>query len=86
MSPEDYESVDTVLMFGADSTESCVDIHIGNDSVVERTEIFRVILEGPPGLDDSVPLSPTQGVIAIINDISLKIFKMITTHVPQPPL
>ena len=55
-------------MFGADSTESCMDINITDDSVVERTEIFRVILEGPPGLDDSVSLNPTQGVVVIIND------------------
>ena len=67
-SPEDYESVDTVLSFGADSTESCVDINITDDSVVEQIESFIVTLEGSPDLDDSVSLSPTQGMITIIDD------------------
>ena len=67
-SPEDYESVDTVLTFGTNSAESCVDINIADDSVVEQLELFIVTLERPPDLDDRVSLSLTQGVIVIIND------------------
>ena len=73
MSPEDYESVDTVLSFGAGSTESCVDINIREDSFVEQPETFIVALERPPDLDDRVSLSPTQGVITIIDDGESKV-------------
>ena len=60
--------MDTVLIFGANSTEICTDINIRDDNIVEQVESFIVTLEGPPDLDDRVSLSPTQGVITIISD------------------
>ena len=68
VSPDDYCAVDTVVRFGANTREQCVDISIRDDDVVEQTESFIVTLERPPDLNDSVSLSPTKQTITIIND------------------
>ena len=67
-SPEDYRAVDTVLTFGANTPEQCVNISIRDDDVVEQTESFIVTLERPLDLNNSVSLSPTQQTITIINE------------------
>ena len=67
-SPEDYIAVDTVLTFGANDAESCVGVIIRNDSIQEHTEMFSVILERTPDLDDRVTLNNTEGIMSIIDD------------------
>ena len=67
-SADDFESVDIILPFGANTPKLCVPISIKNDDVVEQIESFYVTLERTPGLDDSVLLGPTQQVVTIVND------------------
>ena len=67
-SPDDFESVDTVLTFRSNTPEQCVVISIRDDDIVEQRESFYVTLEGPPGLDDRVSLGPTQQMVVIIDD------------------
>ena len=69
-SPEDYESVNTLLTFNANEAERCVRVDIVDSARLEQTESFGVTLERTPGLDERVHLNPTAGIIIIVNDDS----------------
>ena len=67
-SPEDYESVNTLLTFNANQVERCVRVDIVDNARLEQTESFGVTLERTPGLDERVQLNPTAGIFRIVND------------------
>ena len=67
-SPEDYISMDTLLLFEPNDAESCVDVIIQNDNIVEQTESFTVTLEKSLDLNDRVILNHTDRTISIIDD------------------
>ena len=67
VSTMDYGSITTTLPFGRCQTQSCVDVPITNDAVLENTESFFVSLLRN-GLDSRITLDPTQGEIEIIDN------------------
>ena len=61
------------MSFGANSAESCVNITITNDEVVEQTESFYVTLERTAGLNNRVSLSPTRKIVMMMVSLSYHI-------------
>ena len=60
---------DHLLNFTACQRQSCVDIPIVDDEVLEDlTELFSLTLKRPSGPDDSISLSPVDGMVQITDD------------------
>ena len=68
VSPTDYGTVDTILIFDACQMKSCVNISIVDDIIQENDESFNVTLERTPDLDSRIILVPVNGVVQIIDD------------------
>ena len=71
VTPSDYESLSTILTFDACETQSCVNITIHEDMVLEENELFGITLEGIDGLDERIVLTPVKGQIDIRNADSM---------------
>ena len=65
VAPMDYGAVSTFLMFDSCEMQSCTNITIVDDMVLELLESFSVTLERTPGLDDRITLDPIDGVVEI---------------------
>ena len=61
----DYGAVSTFLMFDSCEMQSCTNITIVDDTVLELPESFSVTLERTTGLDDRITLDPIDGVVEI---------------------
>ena len=48
--------------------ESCVEVLIQDDDVLEQTESFDVHLERTSGLNDNIVVSTRESVVNILND------------------
>ena len=57
-------------MFDSCDKESCINISIVDDDVIENTESFSVLLEETPGLDIRITLDPVEAEIQIIDNDS----------------
>ena len=68
VSPMDYETLSTTLMFAACETRCCVDVAIVDDMTVESIETFAVTLERTSDLDSRITLNPVDGEIEITDN------------------
>ena len=59
----------TILTFAACDTRHCVDVPIMNDADDEPDEIFGIILDRTPGLNDRITLDPVDGGVIINGDV-----------------
>ena len=65
----DYESVSTTFIFAACQIQSCVNITINDDCVVEESgEVFSVHLRRTLGLDRRIRLSSESAVVNITDN------------------
>ena len=71
VSPTDYEPLSTILKFDACETQSCVNITIHEDMVLEENELFGITLERTDDLDERIVLNPVKGQIDIENTDSM---------------
>ena len=60
----------TLLPFAANQMESCVEVLIVDDDVLEQTESFDVHLERVPGLNENIRVVTRESVVNILNDDS----------------
>ena len=56
------------LEFVANQTESCVEVLIVDDNVLEQTESFDVHLERTSGLNENIIVITRESVVNILND------------------
>ena len=76
-----------VTMFDSCQVQTCVDISIVNDSVLENEEIFDVTLSRTVGLDTRITLDPVDGEVEITDndgtfiDMCMNGYGMIPVHV-----
>ena len=56
------------VTFPSHQRKACVQVPIEDDSIVEHTEDFGVILTKPPELHDMIRLAQTYTVVLIISD------------------
>ena len=68
VSPGDYDSVSTILEFGACDTRQCTEILIVDDMVVELTESFSITLGRTSGLDSRTMLDPVRTEVQITDN------------------
>ena len=65
----DYTSVTTSLIFAPCLTQSCVDIEIMDDCIVEdKGEEFDVFLMRPDGLDNRIQIKTAHAVVNITDE------------------
>ena len=62
--PDDYQAVDSELVFGFDSVRQCVSISLGNDGVLEDIEELQVSLASE---ETAVILDPEKAIISILD-------------------
>ena len=66
--PNDYVSINTELTFEACDKQSCIDIVIENDCLVEnREERFSVVLDRGVGMVEAIRLEPSMGYVIIVD-------------------
>ena len=63
--PDDYTSVEDVIIFSPGINESCTMIPIVDDSVLENDEVFSVILSTT---DSDVSLDPSSATVTIVDN------------------
>ena len=63
--PDDYEAIDTELMFGFDIERQCVSISLVSDGVLEDTEEVQISLTSE---ETAVVLDPEKAVISILDN------------------
>ena len=68
----DYTPRSAVFMFGGCKRQSCVNISIVNDSIVEKDESFSVALGSAPNLDNRIKLDSESAVVEIIDNDGMK--------------
>ena len=68
----DYTPRSAVFTFGECKRQSCVNISIVNDSIVEKDESFSVALDSAPNLDNRIKLDPESAVVEIIDNDGMK--------------
>ena len=68
----DYTPRSAVFMFGECKRQSCVNISIVNDSIVEKDESFSVTLGSAPNLDNRIKLDSESTVVEIIDNDGMK--------------
>ena len=66
----DYTAVSTLLEFAVCETQSCANITIEDDLVLEMEERFDISLNRTTDLDPRITLNPTLGQIVIIDNDS----------------
>ena len=60
--------MDTVLLFAACCSMSCVNVPIVDDVIMENVESFDVTLERTSDLDSRITLDPVNGVVEITDN------------------
>ena len=66
--PNDYTSINTELTLEACDKQSCIDIVIENDCLVEnREERFSVVLDRGVGMVEAIRLEPGMGYVIIMD-------------------
>ena len=70
--PMDYTPRSVVFTFGECKRQSCVNISIVNDSIVEKDETFSVALALAPNLDNRIKLDSESAVVEIIDNDGMK--------------
>ena len=68
VSPDDYDSVSTILTFGTCDTRQCIEILIKDDMIGEVTESFSITLERMFDLDSKIILDPNRTEVEITNN------------------
>ena len=62
--PDDYQTVDSELVFGVDSGRQCVSISLESDGILEDTEELQVSLTSE---ETSVILDPDKAIVSILD-------------------
>ena len=62
--PDDYQTIDSELVFGFDSERQCVSISLGDDGVLENTEELQISLSSE---ETAVILDPEKAVVSILD-------------------
>ena len=70
--PMDYTPRSAVFTFGECKRQSCVNISIVNDSIVEKDESFSVTLGSAPNMDNRIKLDSESTVVDIIDNDGMK--------------
>ena len=68
VSPMDYGGESTVLMFDSCDVQSCLNISIIDDMVVEDLESFDITVGRAPGLDNRITLESVNGTVEITDN------------------
>ena len=68
----DYTPRSAVFTFGECKRQSCVNISVVNDSIVEKDESFSVALGSAPNLDNRIKLDSESAVVVIIDNDGMK--------------
>ena len=62
--PDDYQAIDSELVFGFDSARQCVSISLDDDGVLEATEELQISLTSE---ETAVILDPERAVVSILD-------------------
>ena len=64
----DYDHISKIMAFDACDTRKCTEILIVDDTIVETTESFSLILERTSDLDSRIRLDPVDRDVKITDD------------------
>ena len=80
----DYTAVSTILRFGACEIQSCVDIHILDDTNDELDEALGITLERTPDLNGRITLETVDGVVTITDEGRVAVVRIVflLLHLP----
>lgn len=74
-SPADYVAIeDSEITFAANQMQSCIDVNIQDDNVLERKEVFKIHLKEYKGLNDRIMLSQAIANVSINDDGELQLY------------
>ena len=62
--PDDYQAIDSELVFGFDTERLCVSVNLGSDGILEDTEELQLSLASE---EAAVILDPEKAVITILD-------------------